>query len=72
MTFVKARISIEQMRTGGILEIRLKGTEPRKNVPDSLTELGHRVLSLEPESPAPLPEDRFYRLRVVKTEGRKN
>ena len=39
MTFVKARLQIEKMNAGEMLEIRLVGDEPLKNVPDSLTEL---------------------------------
>ena len=45
MTFVKTRLHIEKMLTGELLEIRLKGAEPLKNVPDSVRELGHSVLS---------------------------
>jgi TusA-related sulfurtransferase len=48
MTFVKARLQIEKMNIGEFLEIRLRGPEPLKNVPDSLTELGHRVHSVDP------------------------
>ena len=45
MTFVKTRLHIEKMLTGELLEVRLKGAEPLKNVPDSVRELGHSVLS---------------------------
>jgi len=48
MTFVKARLQVEKMNIGEFLEIRLQGTEPLKNVPESLTELGHRIHSLDP------------------------
>lgn len=51
MTFVRTRLSIEKMSPGEVLEVRLKGEEPLKNVPGSLTELGHRILSLDPEAP---------------------
>ena len=50
MTFVKARLLIEKMAPGEIAEIRLTGGEPLENVPASLTELGHQVLSVKPES----------------------
>jgi TusA-related sulfurtransferase len=40
---------VEKMEHGEILAIRLCGDEPLKNVPDSLLELGHSILSLEPE-----------------------
>lgn len=49
MTFVKARLQIEKMNDGEMLQIRLLGREPLKNVPDSLTELGHLIVSLERE-----------------------
>ena len=38
------------MRSGEILEIRLVGAEPLRNVPESLSELGHEILSLAAES----------------------
>lgn len=47
MTFVKVRLMIEKMEHGEILAIRLCGDEPIKNVPDSLVELGHSILSIE-------------------------
>ena len=47
MTFVRVRLMIEKMEHGEILAIRLCGDEPLKNVPDSLVELGHSILSLE-------------------------
>ncbi len=49
MTFVKTRLLIEKMKTGDTADIRLVGEEPLQNVPASVTELGHIVLSLEPE-----------------------
>ena len=49
MTFVKTRLLIEKMASGEVLQIRLKGSEPLENVPDSLTELGHVILGLDPE-----------------------
>lgn len=75
MTFVKARLQIEKMKSGEFLEIRLKGAEPLKNVPDSLTELGHRILSVDSENPnrdadPGSPCDNIFRLIVEKTNGR--
>ena len=49
MTFVHTRLLIEKMSSGETAEIRLKGSEPLENVPDSVTELGHTVISIEPE-----------------------
>lgn len=45
MTFVKTKLQIERMCPGQVLEIRLQGQEPLTNVPHSLKELGHEILS---------------------------
>lgn len=67
MTFVKARLEIEKMRAGQILEIRLEGEEPLKNVPDSLTELGHQILSVDHENDHKTTSNKqIYKLLVVK------
>ncbi len=52
MTFVKTKLMLERMERGQIALVRLKGHEPLTNVPRSLKEHGHEVLSLEPESAA--------------------
>ncbi len=49
LTFVKTKLLIEQLSPGQTAEIRLKGAEPLENVPRSVREHGHEVLSLEPE-----------------------
>ena len=72
MTFVKARLLIEKMSSGEIAEIRLTGGEPLENVPASLTELGHQILSVERESgdtsdmPPDAPSSGVHRIRVRK------
>lgn len=68
MTFVKTRLQIEKMSSGETLEIRLKGSEPLKNVPESVTELGHRIVSLSPEGAAGSAhgEEPIHRLIVEK------
>jgi TusA-related sulfurtransferase len=66
MTFVKTRLSIEKMSAGEVLEVRLRGEEPLQNVPDSLRELGHRIVSLAPEEGAA----DTWRLIVEKTDGK--
>lgn len=48
-TFVKTKLLAERMLPGETARVRLKGTEPLKNVPRSLQEHGHDVLLLEPE-----------------------
>ena len=69
MTFVKARLLIEKMAPGEIAEIRLTGGEPLENVPASLTELGHQVLSVKRESDeAPgTPSPGIHRITVRKS-----
>ena len=49
MTFVKTKLLIEKMQPGEIVEVRLTGEEPLSNVPRSVIELGHFVLSDTPE-----------------------
>ena len=64
MTFVKTKLLIEKMPVGQVAEVRLKGQEPLLNVPRSLRELGHVILSIEPE--ADQAGDGVHRLRVRK------
>lgn len=49
MTFVKTKLLIEKMLSGEVLEVRLCGQEPLRNVPRSVRELGHAILSLAAE-----------------------
>jgi TusA-related sulfurtransferase len=49
-TFVKTKLLVERMGVGETALVRLKGPEPLKNVPRSLIEHGHAVLSVEPEA----------------------
>ncbi|MEE8393964.1 MAG: sulfurtransferase TusA family protein [Rhodospirillales bacterium] len=51
LTFVRTKLLIEKMSSGQIADIRLKGAEPLENVPRSVKEHGHTVLSLEAENP---------------------
>jgi len=55
MTFVKARLQIEKMNQGEVLQIRLLGDEP-------LTELGHLIVALDRER----PDGDLYTLLVEK------
>ena len=64
MTFVKTKLLVERMVSGELLEVRLKGAEPLGNVPRSLAELGHQILSLSPE-PGESPTG-IHRLVVCK------
>jgi len=45
MTFVRVRLALDQMQPGQILEIRLRGDEPRRNVPLTAQEQGHEVIA---------------------------
>ena len=64
MTFVHTKLLIERIPVGAIAEIRLNAGEPLKNVPRSLREHGHEILSLMPEAGA--AESGPYRLLVCK------
>jgi len=64
MTFVKTKLAIEKMQSGDELEVRLKGSEPIRNVPLSVRELGHCILSLDPEPGE--QADGIHRLRIRK------
>jgi TusA-related sulfurtransferase len=44
MTFVKAKLRLEQLAEGDILEILLTEGEPLENVPRTCTEQGFQVL----------------------------
>jgi TusA-related sulfurtransferase len=57
LTFVKTKLLIEKMRPGQVAQVRLQGTEPLENVPRSVRELGHTILSLEPEDPTASKDD---------------
>jgi TusA-related sulfurtransferase len=50
MTFVKSKLLIERMPPGELATVRLKGAEPLLNVPRSLAELGHEIVSMTPEN----------------------
>lgn len=67
LTFVKTKLLIESMQPGQIAEVRLKGQEPLENVPRSVGDSGHIVISLEPESPTG-PADGIHRLILKKAD----
>lgn len=48
MTFVKAKLELEKLAPGEVLEIVLKGSEPLENVPRSAEEVGYHVRSVQP------------------------
>jgi len=60
VTFVKAKVALDELEEGQILSIRLNDGEPVQNVPRSLKEEGHQVLKLTEN------EDGTYSLIVRK------
>ena len=62
MTFVKAKVAIDELDDGEILAIRMNDGEPVQNVPRSMKEEGHQILKLTDS------EDGTYTLYVKKVE----
>ncbi len=58
MTFVKTKLKLEQMKHGEVLEVRLCEGEPLSNLPRSVEQEGHRVLSIEKE------EGRYHKVII--------
>jgi tRNA 2-thiouridine synthesizing protein A len=50
MTFVKTRIALDRLAAGQTLLVRLRGDEPKRNVPRTATEQGHTVLEQREEA----------------------
>lgn len=46
LTFVKAKVAIDELEEGEVLSIRMNDGEPVQNVPRSLKEEGHQILKL--------------------------
>jgi len=44
MTFVRTRLALDALPSGGTLLVLLRGAEPRRNVPATAQAQGHRVL----------------------------
>ena len=60
VTFVKAKVALEELDEGQILSIRMNDGEPVQNVPQSIKEEGHQILKLDDN------EDGTYTLYVKK------
>ena len=60
VTFVKAKVALEELDEGQVLSIRMNDGEPVQNVPRSLKEEGHQILKLDDN------EDGTYTLYVKK------
>lgn len=50
MTYVRTKLALEALKAGEVLEVRLRGDEPRRNVPASARDDGHAVLALVPQA----------------------
>ena len=46
VTFVKAKVAIEELEVGQVLSVHMNDGEPVQNVPRSMKEEGHKVLKL--------------------------
>lgn len=62
VTFVKAKVALEELEDGEILSIRMNDGEPVQNVPRSIKEEGHKILKLIDNA------DGTYNLIVRKVE----
>ena len=62
LTFVKAKVAIEELEDGEVIAIRMNDGEPVQNVPRSIKEEGHQILKLVNN------EDGTYNLIVKKVE----
>lgn len=60
MTFVKAKVAMDELEDGEVLAIRMNDGEPVQNVPRSMKEEGHQILKLQDN------EDGTYILYVRK------
>ena len=60
ITFVKAKIALEEMDEGQVLAVKMNDGEPVQNVPRSIKEEGHQILKLIDN------EDGTYNLIVKK------
>ncbi len=45
MTFVRTRLALDRLAPGQTLLVLLSGEEPKRNVPRSTREHGHKILS---------------------------
>ena len=62
LTFVKAKVAIDELEDGEVIAIRMNDGEPVQNVPRSIKEEGHQSLKLVNN------EDGTYNLIVKKVE----
>ncbi|MDO4515909.1 MAG: sulfurtransferase TusA family protein [Bacillota bacterium] len=46
VTFVKAKVALEELEDGEVLSVHMNDGEPVQNVPRSIKEDGHQILKL--------------------------
>ena len=46
ITFVKAKVALDELEDGQIISIRMNDGEPVQNVPRSIKDEGHQILKL--------------------------
>lgn len=46
VTFVKAKVALEELEEGQVLSVHMNDGEPVQNVPRSIKEEGHQILKL--------------------------
>lgn len=63
LTFVKAKVAIDELDDGQVLAVRMNDGEPVQNVPRSLKDEGHKIIKLYDN------EDGTYTLLVRKVES---
>ena len=62
VTFVKAKVALEELDGGQVLAIHMNDGEPARNVPRSMKDEGHQILKLKDNG------DGTYDLFVRKAE----
>ena len=62
VTFVKAKVALEELDVGQVLAVKMNDGEPVQNVPRSIKDEGHKILKLVNN------EDGTYTLYVRKVE----
>ncbi len=62
LTFVKAKVAIDEIDDGEVLAVRMNDGEPVQNVPRSFKDEGHQIIKLYDN------EDGTYTLLVKKVE----
>ena len=60
INFVKAKLKLEAMEAGQVLELTLDSGEPIQNVPKSIKDEGHKIVEVK-------KEDGYFRLKIQKS-----